>query len=258
MKIQAKQIGIAVLASCVLFAAMPTHTFAADDSTDVSIIDTNFRYSTPDSANYQDEFYLESDLVQPDFMVVGMQYNDKGMFGYWITPVNQMAGGLGILYLDTVTTMLHKTELQVGDLLRVEGNIACAAIRPTYYIFSNAALSDATLHYLGYSPDLLGESFHQVIRRQLVISPENDAVQRNEIQTKHTLYGVPLVMGDTDASGDVGLVDCVRMTKYLHGKAHLCDYSAIVSDINHDGEIDIFDLEYLLYYYLNYYLYCYY
>ena len=239
MKMLQKLVVFAFVISCIIGSVTHMNATANDETKIKLMAEKNFNYYIPSVRSNKDEFYLESDLVKVDFMVVGMQYNSKGLFGYWITPVNQMAGGLGVMYPDTVRTMLHKTDLQVGDLLSVGGTVSCAAIHPTYYNFENAKME-----YLGYGPDVLGEEFNQVIRRQLVLSPEGDEIQKDEIKSKHTLCGVPLKIGDTDASGEVSVLDCIKLTKYLHGEGMImiCDYSWIVSDINQDGEIDVFDL----------------
>ena len=98
MKMLQKLVVFAFVIFCIIGSVTHMNATANDETKIKLMAEKNFNYYIPSVRSNKDEFYLESDLVKVDFMVVGMQYNSKGLFGYWITPVNQMAGGLGVMY----------------------------------------------------------------------------------------------------------------------------------------------------------------
>ena len=190
----------------------------------------------------KDGFNLESENADPDYMVVGIVTNQDGIYGYWITPINENAryeSGYGMLYANTASELLDGRSLKIGDLLSVEGTVITASIYPTYYIFDDSILS-----YCGYGPDVFGDAFYRVMRIQSIWNQSGYDLRGayEQVYEAGKLYDFPLVMGDTDASNNIDVVDCVALTRYLHGKLNLCDYGKIVSDLNRDGEIDVFDL----------------
>ena len=70
----------------------------------------------------KDGFNLESENADPDYMVVGIVTNQDGIYGYWITPINENAryeSGYGMLYANTASELLDGRSLKIGDLLRL-------------------------------------------------------------------------------------------------------------------------------------------
>ncbi len=215
---------------------------SAADSMEYTLVTDTFSYANNNAYGYQNGFLLEADLVDADFMVVGMQYyadRPDELFGYLITPINSSivgSGGLGILPIQTVDSEFDGQPLKIGDLLHVDGDYGCADIYPTSYAFE-----EGTLSYVGYGVDIFGEAFLQVIRLQLVVE-QAEYDYWKDVNNGHMLYDISLIEGDANANGSVDVLDCITLNKYLLGAMEICDYAKVVSDLNQDHEVDVFDL----------------
>ncbi|MDE5564249.1 MAG: dockerin type I repeat-containing protein [Oscillospiraceae bacterium] len=227
---------------CMTSLSTGLQTSASDSVLKYTLVTDTFAYANNNAYGYQNGFLLETDLVDADFMVVGMQYYEDHpdeLFGYLITPINCDwigSGGLGILYTETVTHEIGDQQLRVGDLLHVDGDYGCADIYPTLYNFD-----EATLSYVGYGVDIFGDAFLQVIRSQLVVE-QAEYDYWKDVKNGHMLYDISLIKGDVNANGSVDVLDCIVLNKHLLGVMPICDYGRVVSDMNQDNEVDIFDL----------------
>ncbi len=134
-----------------------------------------YSYSTDTfsyTSNGDNGFILETELVDPDFMVVGIvtkQNEPEKITSYVVTTVNHNMG-LGRMFEDVVDNELGM-ELQVGDLIKIEGNFEWLKIYPPVYLPCNYDPEDekTSMIHLGNGKDVFGEEFEKVIRTQLVL-----------------------------------------------------------------------------------------
>ena len=185
-------------------------------------------------------FYLESELADPDFLVVGIEYSSSNPDEVWSYIVSSIAKpdspcqGVGRILNSTLQQEIGDIELHVGDLLKFDGGYVSADISPTYYTLDPE--SPATVTYLGNGVDIYGEEFERVIRMQMII----DGVEFVQ-ETSGSIYGINIKWGDVDADYDISILDCISLNKNLLGGLELCDYAKIVSDVNNDGILDSTD-----------------
>ncbi len=211
----------------------------ADNNAALTITTDTFTYTNNNSYNFQNGFLLESELADPDFMVVGMTYytsEPEKVFGYVVAPINSDrlgSGGIGVFYHGTIEEELGNVELQVGDLLKVDGMVECTDIYPTTYV----PVEDATMYCLGNGVDIFGEEFKRVIRLQMVIE-QADFEVRSE---NGAIYNIDLVKGDVTVDDSVNILDGIALNKAVLAGAELCDYAKLVGDVNENGALDADD-----------------
>ncbi|MBQ9110926.1 MAG: hypothetical protein IJY06_06135 [Oscillospiraceae bacterium] len=204
-----------------------------------SITTDTFTYSNNNRYNYQNGFILETELADPDLMVVGVSYyNDsEEISDYIVTPVNNESigsGGVGKLSKEIVLREVGDQQLCVGDLLKVDGELLAADVIPTYY----TPMEEGTMSYLGNGVDIFGEEFKKVIRLQLVI--EQTAYERYQ-EMGVGVYDIDLLKGDVTVDDTLNIADCLAINKNLLAGAPLCDYAKLAGDINRNGAPDADD-----------------
>ncbi len=198
-----------------------------------SIATDTFTYTNNNFYNYQSGFFLESELAEPDFMVVGMEYsksNPEELYAYIVTPINELGEGIGRLLVQTATSELGDQQLEVGDLLMVDGLVEWLLVYPTTYF----PVEEGTMSCLGNGVDIFGEEFERVIRLQLVI-------EQSAYQEEAAVWGIDLIKGDVNVDDTLNVLDCLTINKNLLAGAPLCDYARLAADINENGAPDTDD-----------------
>ncbi len=229
----------AVLCLCNPLAVMQTN--AADNEVDINKSYTfttdTFTYTNNDRHSYQNGFFLESDLADPGFMVVGFKYraddSDK-LYSYIVTPINDVSSGLGTIHHEIIAREIGDQQLKIGDLLKIDGLVSRTAIYPTQY----SPLEEGTMSYLGNGIDVFGSEFEKIIRFQLVI--DQTAYNYNK-ETTGSIYGIELIKGDVNVDDALNILDCITINKNLLAGAPLCDYAKLAGDVNGNNMIDAAD-----------------
>lgn len=222
---------------CLTGTSLALPANAAD--TALTVTTDVFTYTNNNLYSYQNGFILETELADPDLMVVGvLYYNDsEETFDYIVTPVNSDSigsGGVGILTKELVLRELGDQQLCVGDLLKVDGALLAADVIPTYY----TPMEAGTMSYLGNGVDIFGEEFERVIRLQLVI--EQSAYERYQ-EIGFGVYDIDLLKGDVTVDDTLSIADCLSINKNLLAGTPLCDYAKLAGDINGNGAPDADD-----------------
>ncbi|MBE6849752.1 MAG: hypothetical protein E7502_07630 [Ruminococcus sp.] len=201
-----------------------------------------YSYSTDTfsyTSNGDNGFILETELVDPDFMVVGIvtkQNEPEKITSYIVTTVNHNMG-LGRMFEDVVDNELGM-ELQVGDLIKIEGNFEWLKIYPPVYLPCNYDPEDekTSMIHLGNGKDVFGEEFEKVIRTQLVLEQmilDNETIRHPKLD---------LVKGDVNIDDEITIVDCLSLNRNLLLGEPMCDYAKAASDINGNGAPDSDDV----------------
>ncbi len=202
-----------------------------------SIATDTFTYTTNNSYGDGSGFYLESEMAAPDFMVVGFveRKNDsENPYDYVVSPINddvRLKAGLGIMEASVVVRELGDQQLQVGDLLKIDGDIFM--VEPNTVIYYPG--EEGTMSCLGNGVDIFGEEFEKVIRLQLVID------QAAYDSAAQTMYDIELIKGDVNVDDTLNVLDCLSINKNLLAGAPLCDYARLAADINENGAPDTDD-----------------
>ncbi len=225
---------IAMLLSAICMIS-PMSANAADLGVDAEFVymtDT-FTYRTNNIYGSHDGFFLETELADPDFMVVGYlqdEYCPGTLYAYVVSPINDdylLKGGVGIMEASIVERELGDQQLRIGDLLKIDGQIAAA--EPSTLIYFPA--EEGTMSCLGNGVDILGCDFQRIIRLQLVIDQAAFDNQPN-------MFGINLIHGDVNVDDEMNVLDCIVLNRHLLGGASLCDYAKLAADINENGTPD--------------------
>ena len=198
---------------------------------------------------------LESEVCDPDFLVIGVMYSDTNMSQirqYIVSPVQNhvfSGDGMGYLYASTVQRELGDIELQVGDLLKFEGGYeAVEIVPPIYQPFGDNAPDglETEVIYLGHGVDLLGEEFADAIRMQVTFD------QAELLKTKRydgTTWGdikinwgdIKINWGDVNMDDQLDILDCITVNKSLLGTSTTSYCIKTLGDVDLDGKLDSTD-----------------
>lgn len=211
------------------------------------ILETDiFRYANHRSGSNQCGFFLQSELADPDFMVLGFQYyadDPERIYGYVVCPVNADYwgdNGIGVINHYTIEEQNGDTELQVGDLLRYDGTLEAASIYPTYYY---ASAEEGGFSRIGNGVELFGEEFRTVIRWQTAIEQAAyDA--RKSVTGAHyniNICDLSAIRGDVNEDDEVDILDCIAVNKSLLAGAPMTDYARVAGDVNGNHTLDADD-----------------
>ena len=205
----------------------PKYTYTTD----------TFTYKSNNFTTRSGGFFLETELADPDLMVVGFEYSaddpDK-IGGYIVTTVNNDTG-TGKLFQSTVKKELGDVELRVGDLIKFDGSYDMLAIIPPVFVPSS---DNTTIVHLGNGVDIFGEEFERVIRMQMVL--EQDFIDRFK-EMGFVRCDIDLVKGDVNIDDELSVLDCLAINRNLLIGEPLCDYAKLAGDINENGTIDAVD-----------------
>ncbi len=224
----------AFLCMSAAITALPAGAQDAEALDEVYTIATDtFVYTNYSYFGNRDGFFLETELVDPDLMVIGMKYYEKNSetwCNYWVTPINDANAeyGFGIIQHAVAIEQFGDQQLRVGDLIQFNGQHGCADIYPTYYV----PLDDGSFTLLGNGVDIFGEEFERVIRLQLVI--EQTEYENN----KYAIYDIDLMQGDVNVDDEMNILDCICISQALMGYGALCDYGRVAGDVNEDNTLD--------------------
>ncbi len=222
----------------------------ADDEVQYVYEASNFTYKTNNTLHDRTGFYLESELADPDLMVVGYFYSpleteryEQGEFvGYIVTPINErsyLLAGAGTVKVKTVNEYLGGMELQVGDFLTLEGDCVVGE----WYIPINQPEADqyGEIKYAGNGIEIFGEEFERVVRMQMQIDQTVFEKRWQEKLENLERYGISLVKGDVTVDDSVNILDSIQINKSLLAGAPLCDYAKLAGDVNENGALDADD-----------------
>ncbi len=203
-----------------------------DVDTAITITTEHFSYTSSSGKAFHNGFYLETELVDPDLMVVGMEYYGTApeVQCYIVTPINGAGygNGIGRIGANVIENQVDQ-QLSVGDLLKIDGEYVVTDVYPTTY----APREDCTVTLLGNSVDILGEEFERIVRLQLFI----DQTAYLKALEQYEIYGFNWVTGDVNVDDTLSIVDCVMLNKSLMGDETLCDYAELAADFDKNGEV---------------------
>lgn len=222
---------------CLTAASTPVNAADTEIDLDVSFTITTdtFTYRSNDRYFNHSGFFLESELAEPDFMVIGMEYYSSApeeLYAYVVTPINDLLGGTGRMLVQTVNAELGDQKLEVGDLLMIDGLSESLAVYPTTYFPS----IEGTMSYLGNGADIFGEEFERIIRLQMII--DQNAYDET---TKMVYSNFEIIRGDVNVDDALSILDTLTINKNLLAGAPLCDYARLAADINENGAPDTDD-----------------
>ena len=227
-----KRVTALLTALCCLCAPMTAYAESVDVDVEFTYMTDTFTYRTNHRYGDGSGFYLESEIADPDFMVVGYFYRDESpeIYCYAVTPINDdhlIKCGTGQLELITVESELGDQELEIGDLLKIDGEIDVAECDPAIY----CPAEPGTMSYLGNGIDVFGEEFARVIRMQMYID------LKAYYESPDHYFGLHIVHGDVNVDDTLSIVDCVMLNKSLMGDETLCDYAELAADFDKNGEV---------------------
>ncbi len=211
-------------------------------------LEKTYSYSTDTfsyTSNGRNGFILDTELVDPQFMVVAVLESIKNpgeIVSYLVTSVNHSAG-LGEINEPVAYDELG-VELQVGDFIRFDGfDGLYETLGYTYPIYLPIGYpredGGKSMVHLGNGMDIFGEDFAKVIRTQMVLEQEvlDGYFVRHPIFTEIHPYLV-IVKGDVNIDDEVTILDCLTLNRNLLIGEPLCDYAKAVADINDNGAPD--------------------
>ncbi len=227
-----KRVTALLTALCCLCAPLTAYAESADVDVAFTYMTDTFTYRTNHRYGDRSDFYLESEIADPDFMVVGYFYRDNTpeIYCYAVTPINDehlLRNGTGQLGLITVAEELGDQELEIGDLLKIDGVIGVLECDPVIYYPEEPG----TMSYLGNGIDVFGEEFERVIRMQMYID------LKAYYESPRGYFGLHIVHGDVNVDDTLSIVDCVMLNKSLMGEQSLCDYAELAADFDQNGEV---------------------
>ncbi len=227
-----KRVTALLTALCCLCAPMTAYAESVDVDVAFTYMTDTFTYRTNNIYGEGSGFFLESDLADPDFMVVGYVYYEESpdLYDYVVSPINEdrlLKAGLGVMQSNLVVQELGEQQLRVGDLLKVDGDIYMAETDTVGYFPGEPG----TMSCLGNGVDVFGEEFARVIRMQLVID------QTAYYQYGDRMYDIDLLHGDVNVDDTLSIVDCVMLNKSLMGDETLCDYAELAADFDENGDV---------------------
>ncbi len=232
--------------TCMMTAITATSSSAESVDTSITITSDNFVYTNKcmDASKNQRAFYLESELISPDVMIVGIiEHTDSDgskTLEYIGSLINKGYINQARVISRTVDFGdLGEKELKVGDLLQCDSDrIPVAEEIPPFFAVQ--------WNYLGNGIDIFGEDFEDVIRWEMVFwdtDNQLEYIERYDYQivrfNEH--YSINLVKGDVTVDDKVNILDGIAINKSLLAGAPLCDYAKLAGDVNENGAIDADD-----------------
>ncbi len=201
--------------------------FSFDAAAAITIETETFTYVP----NFLGGFDLTTDIVAPDFMVIGVKPNQGSCL---VARVNHdyKYDGIGYLSGDLIEGDLP----QIGDFLKSADEVAVLEVDPPRYV------SYEGITNLGNGADLLGDEFKRVIRLQAITVLAD--IDRNDLEGMYKRaeeYGIIDYFGDVNVDDTVDILDCITVNKQLLGSEQLSDYVRVFGDVNGDGVLDATD-----------------
>lgn len=232
--------------TCMMAAITAIPSSAESVDTSSTITSENFVYTNKckdTSKNYR-VFHLESELISPDVMIVGILEHTDSDGTKTIEYIGSRINIDGVDHARVINRTIDfgdfgEQELQVGDLLQCTSDrIPVAETYPPFFA--------APFKYLGNGVDIFGEDFKHVIRREMVFWDTENVFCNLESYNYQIVkfnehYNIELIKGDTTVDDSVNILDCIQINKAMLAGAPLCDYAKLAGDVNENGILDMDD-----------------
>ncbi len=208
---------------------------------EVTITTDTFTYTNNTRTSYRQGFFLESEVADPDLMVVG-ENRGQGVFGEYyeliVTPINYVYSGVGEIPTEVVKQQFGDRQFEVGDLIKVHGEDGVLTAGGAYV--TDELNPNSTMEFIGNGIDVFGEEFARVIRMQIVLDEEACAAWA-AWETLSSRINLNLIKGDVTVDDTVNILDSIQINKAVMAGAPLCDYAKLAGDVNENGAIDADD-----------------
>ncbi len=197
---------------------------------------------------------VETDVTDANWMITGVFEHDQYDADFY-TVANLKTGERGNMYVKDISNWIDGKTLMIGDLLYIDEMHGVEVTPVEYYPAANdpSFTGSNEVRYVGYGVDVLGEAFTKVIRHELVtkgvsfmeyatqFAPKRLAEAEKRIMAAKERLENFVIPGDVNEDEKVSIMDVILINKAIYGKAQLCNYAVLASDINQNGAPDSAD-----------------